>query len=72
MGDKIKKRQRTRIKGTKTMNGLTLQPLTTTNLRHIANRFAGVIAGSVLERRSVYRTLQGKMVAASPVRTHRN
>lgn len=54
------------------MSGLILQPLTTTNMRQIANRFAGVIAGSLLERRSIYRTLQGKMVAASPVKVHRN
>ncbi len=54
------------------MSGLIIEPLTTTNMRQLANRFAGVIAGSVLERRSVYRTLQGKMVAASPVQARRN
>lgn len=54
------------------MNGLILQELTKTSMRQIADRFAGVIAGSVLERRSVYRTLQGKMLGAPSAKPYRN
>lgn len=72
MGDGKQKKTANQDQGNKKMNGLILQELTKTSMRQIADRFAGVIAGSVLERRSVYRTLQGKMLGAPSAKPYRN